>query len=662
MTDTRATEVSSNDVAEREPIGLPPLTPGIGRRLQFWRSPDGQPPWARPLLLLIAAMAAGTYCWGIGSVALETFYGAAARSMSESWHNFFFGAFDPWGTVSVDKLPGALWVQALSLRIFGFHIWAIVLPQVVEGTLTVLVLYRAVRRVAGPNAGLIAALVLAASPITVLLNRGNISDSLLILLLVLAADASTRALCTGRWQSLALAGVWVGLAFQAKMTQAWLVLPALYLAYLIAAPTATLVRRSAHVLLSVVIVGVVSLSWMTAVTLVPQHDRPYVDGSCNNSLFSQVFVYNGSSRFAGTELDQAGCTAPSSFLVSSLAIGRTLGIGTFSIHAGWNRLLKGPFGRDDAWVLIPSLVAAASVLLRRRRPRRDPLRGSTIMWIGWLLVTGAFFSTGQYLNSYYVAALVPAMAALCGIGAAVAWRRRERTLTRATVVVTVAASTAYGCWLIPAAAGVHTLVIGTTTGTAAAAALALVTSLWPRHRSTWTISVGLGLSGVALLMSSAWASGAVLNAGLGPFDTPYQPATVTFVTQVLPSERRAEWPAIANYATTFPSKQAVDVFESSGEAGEDILATGHEFLPAGGFTGRVPSITVHQFVRLVDEGRIPRALIALKPLSNNLVMRWVVTNCLRNTQGNGTTFVDLGTTFQRYLCAPADIDVGRPTS
>ena len=148
---------------------------------------------------------------------LETFYGAAARSMSQSWHNFFFAAFDPWGTVSVDKLPGAFWVQALAVRILGFHVWAIVLPQVVEGALTVLVLYRVVRRVAGPAAGLAAAIALAATPVTILLNRGNISDSLLILLLVLAADATTAAYMTGRVRSLVLAGVWVGLAFQAKM-------------------------------------------------------------------------------------------------------------------------------------------------------------------------------------------------------------------------------------------------------------------------------------------------------------------------------------------------------------------------------------------------------------------------------------------------------------
>ena len=229
----------------------------------------------------------------MAGASVESFYGAAARSMSESWHDFIFGAFDPAGTVTVDKLPGALWVQALSLRVFGFHIWALVLPQVVEGVLTVLVLYRAVRRLAGPAAGLTAAAVLAVTPVTVLLGRGNVSDSLLILLLVLAADATSAALLTGSLRQLLLAGVWVGLAFQAKMIQAWLVLPALAAAYLLAAPAARLRTRCAHVALAGLVTAVVSLSWMTAVSLVPSQDRPYVDGSPDDSVYTQVFDYNG---------------------------------------------------------------------------------------------------------------------------------------------------------------------------------------------------------------------------------------------------------------------------------------------------------------------------------------------------------------------------------
>ena len=165
-----------------------------------WRSPEDQPGWARPLLLVVVAVAALVRSWRAGPY-LETYYAAAVRSMSMSWHNFFFASFDPAGTVTLDKLPGAFWIQALSVRLFGVHTWAIVLPQVVEGVLSVMVIYRIVRRLSGPAAGLVAAGVLALSPAAVALDRGNISDTLMILLLLLGANSVTTAITARRWRA-----------------------------------------------------------------------------------------------------------------------------------------------------------------------------------------------------------------------------------------------------------------------------------------------------------------------------------------------------------------------------------------------------------------------------------------------------------------------------
>jgi 4-amino-4-deoxy-L-arabinose transferase-like glycosyltransferase len=593
----------------------------------------------------------------MGTVTLEPFYGGAARSMSQSWHDFVFGSLDPWGTVSVDKLPGALWFQALSLRLFGFHLWAIVLPQVIEGTLTVLVLFRAVRRVAGPGAGLVAAAVLAVSPVTVLLNRGNISDSLLILLLVLAADAATKAVVESRWRTLLVAGVWVGLAFQAKMLQAWLVLPALYLAYLIAAPATGFLRRCGQVVLSVAVVAVVSLSYMTAVAVVPAHDRPYVDGSCNDSIYSQVFVYNGLDRFTGNGLDGAGCNPPSSFIVVAARRGAVSGVGTFAIPSGWDRLLVGVFARDDAWVLVPSVVAAVGLLvLRRRRPRTDALRAAVVLWSSWLVVTAVFFSQGRYLNSYYLAALIPPMAALCGLGAAAAWRYRASAITRAVVLATVALSTTYAVSLTPGDVGVRPAILASTIGVAALCVAVLAASLWRLRRpaSVWTRTVGLGLGAIALLSTSAWATTSVLVTGEGPFDSPYQPARVTFDSQTVPAHDRAEWPLLDRYDATIPYDHAVDVLEPSAVAGYDIMATGHEYLPVGGFTGRVPAPTVAQFRTFVAEGRVTRVVAALRPLSNAPVMQWVTRHCAVQQFGTDATFTDDDTFFQRYICSLGD--------
>jgi len=640
---------------EPGPAIAPPPLPGLRRALLFWRSPPGQPGWARPALLAVTALAVVGYAWAIGSINLEPFYGAAARSMSESWHNFLFGAVDPWATVSVDKLPGALWFQALSLRLFGFHLWAIVLPQVIEGALTVLVLFRAVRRVAGPFAGLVAALVLAVSPITVLLNRGNISDSLLILLLVLSADATTRAIAEGRPRSLLLAGAWVGLAFQAKMLQAWLILPALFLAYLVAAPASALLRRVGHVVLCSLVVAVVSLSWMTAVSAVPTHDRPYVDGSCQDSLYSQVFVYNGLDRFGATEVHQRGCSRPSRFLVEAGKIGAASGLGTASVPAGWARLLRGVFGRDDGWVLVPAVVAAAGLLvLTRRRPRTDALRAATLLWTGWLVLTWAFFSSGRYLNSYYLAALIPALAALCGLGAGVAWPLRHRVRIRLVVLVTVVASTVYAITLLPRYVGVRSWIIAWLVIVAVLAAGILAASLRHGHRSVWTISCGLGLAFLALVSSSVWASGSVLVAGEGPFDTPYQPARVTFDSQVYPGRVRAVvWPELVAYANTVPPTRAADVFESSFRAGYYIFATGREFLPVGGFSGEVPAPSLSQLIRYVASGRIGQATAAVSPRSNNPDMVWIIRHC-QAQQSPGATFIDSGTRMQRFSCTPAD--------
>ena len=412
------------------------------RFLTPWRSPADQPAWARPALLAIAAVAAVAYGWGMARASVEPFYGAAARSMSESWHDFIFGAFDPAGFVTVDKLPGALWVQALSLRVFGFHIWALVLPQVVEGVLTVLVLYRAVRRLAGPAAGLTAAAVLAVTPVTVLLGRGNVSDSLLILLLVLAADATSAALLTGSLRQLLLAGVWVGLAFQAKMIQAWLALPALAAAYLLAAPAARLRTRCAHVALAGLVTAVVSLSWMTAVSLVGSQSRPYVDGTPDDSVYTQVFDYNGLGRLTGNWVTVAG--PPSPLVVAAAENGHSLTAETRGIKASWHRLLAGPFAASAAGCCRMAAASTARWACSSPGAARagvTRLRAAVVLWGAWWLVLAVLFSAGTFINSYYVAALVPAVAALCGTGVAACgprpWpspgagdRRRDRARLR----------------------------------------------------------------------------------------------------------------------------------------------------------------------------------------------------------------------------------------
>jgi len=162
------------------------------------------------------------------------YYAAAVKSMLTSWHNFFFVSFDPGGFVTVDKPPLGLWVQAVSAALFGFNGLSLLLPQALAGVVSVALLYHLVRRTFGPTAGLLAALVLALTPISVAANRNNTMDSQLVLVLLLAAWAVLRATETGRLRWLLACAVLVGLGFNIKMLQAYLVLPAFYLLYLIA--------------------------------------------------------------------------------------------------------------------------------------------------------------------------------------------------------------------------------------------------------------------------------------------------------------------------------------------------------------------------------------------------------------------------------------------
>ncbi len=263
---------------------------------RFWRSPAGQPGWARPALLAVAALAALLYAWNIRSADYAYFYSDAVRSMSVSWKALLFGAMDPGATITPDKIAGSFVPQALSARMFGFHAWSVTLPQCVEGVISVLVIYRAVRRWAGPRAGLAAAGLLTFTPVVASMFGHSMEDGALVFCLVMAADSYQRAVLDARLRSLLLAGVWVGIGFQAKMLQAWMIVPALALGYLVVAPV-RLRRRLGHLLLAGAVCAAVSLSWVAMMTIVPAHDRPYVDGSTDNSAVAMVFGYNGLGRF-----------------------------------------------------------------------------------------------------------------------------------------------------------------------------------------------------------------------------------------------------------------------------------------------------------------------------------------------------------------------------
>jgi 4-amino-4-deoxy-L-arabinose transferase-like glycosyltransferase len=267
--------------------------------------------WQHLGLGLVLLLSAGLNCWNLAKEGYaNSYYAAAVKSMLQSWHNFFFVSFDPGGFVTVDKPPLGFWIQTASAKLFGFHGWSILLPEALAGVLSVTLLYHLVRRIFGPTTGLIAALALAVTPISVVTDRNNTIDSLLVLTVLCAAWATLKAVETGRLRWLLLSMTLVGLGFNIKMLEAYLVLPALVLVYLLGAPHRWR-TRILHLALGLVILLAVSLSWAVAVDLTSAGARPYVGSTQDNSELSLALGYNGLNRLLGNnDGPRAGGSVP----------------------------------------------------------------------------------------------------------------------------------------------------------------------------------------------------------------------------------------------------------------------------------------------------------------------------------------------------------------
>ena len=444
--------------------------------------------WERPALLALLVATAALYLYGLGrSGWANSFYSAAAQAGSASWKAFFYGSSDAASSITVDKTPAALWVMALSLRSFGLSSWSILVPQALMGVGSVALLYATVKRWSGPVAGLIAGAVLALTPVAVLMFRFNNPDALLVLVLVAAAYATVRATerASARW--LVLAGALVGAGFLTKMLQALLVVPALAVVYLVAAPT-TVRRRIGHLLAAGLALLVSAGWWVAIVELVPASARPYIGGSQHNSILELILGYNGLGRLTGDETGSVGG-------------GAFGGTGMWG-QTGPGRLFDSEIGGQVAWLLPAALILlVAGLVVTGRRPRTDRTRAALLLWGGWLLVTGLTFSfMAGIFHAYYTVALAPAIGALVGIGATVLWRRRDGAVLLAITLAVTAAwsyvllvrSAEFLPWLAPA------VLVG---GLAAALGLLLVRSV-PRRIAA--VLAGAGLV-VALAGPAAYA-------------------------------------------------------------------------------------------------------------------------------------------------------------
>lgn len=223
------------------------------------------------------------------------YYAAGVKSMTLSFKNFFFVSFDPSSFVSIDKPPLGFWIQAISAKIFGFSGWSIILPQAIAGIISVALIYIIVKRTFGTVAGLISALCLAVTPVFVAVSRNNTCDNLLVVTLLLACLVLSKAAEKGKLKYLLISLAIVGVGFNIKMLQAYMVAPALYITYLMS-NAVSVKKRIVHLMAGTAVLLLVSFSWAFIVDLVPAQNRPYVGSSTNNSVMELIIGHNGLER------------------------------------------------------------------------------------------------------------------------------------------------------------------------------------------------------------------------------------------------------------------------------------------------------------------------------------------------------------------------------
>jgi 4-amino-4-deoxy-L-arabinose transferase-like glycosyltransferase len=626
----------------------------------------------RLALAAILSLTALLTIWGLDRNGYaNTYYAAAAQAAAADWRAMFFGALDAPGWITIDKPPLSIWVMGVSVRLFGLSAWSLLLPQALMGVATVGILFAAVRRWAGARAGLLAALVLALTPVAVLIFRFDDPDALLTLLLVAAASALVRGIDSGRLGWLLFSGILVGMGFETKFLQAFLVLPAFGLVLLVGG-AGSLAHRIGSLLAAGIATFVASFWWVAVVEAIPLAQRPFTGGSATGGPLDLLLGYDGLGRILG---EGAGGSAGAFGGAGSL----------FGGPAGPFRLLGTPWDGGIGWLLPLAMVLTAigvCLALRqaRRAGRQDRQLLGYLLWGGWLVTHTLVFSLmSGIVHSYYAVTLAPAVAATVGMGVIDLWAWRGRSALGGVILGLCIVGTAWWSnrvlssmpgslpWL-----GSLVLALGVVGGLLVAAPRS-----WSARageaavRRTGRIGLACGLAAV-LLGPAAWslATASTAQTGGDPVPGPVEAGQVGFggfirgglargfgarpvpgadvgrnglATWLLAHQTTEDWIAATSGATDAASLQ---------------LAAGRPVMAMGGFIGSDPSPTLAQLQALVAEDRLRYVLLPsgrgiggfLGGSNNRTRDGWVRATCVAVT--DPSLGGSAGQRASLYDCAP----------
>ncbi|MBP2032616.1 4-amino-4-deoxy-L-arabinose transferase-like glycosyltransferase [Clostridium algifaecis] len=621
------------------------------------------------LLLLILVLSAILNFANLGIEGnANTFYAAGVKSMMMNFKNFFFASFDPAGFVTIDKPPVGFWIQTISAKIFGFSGWSIILPQALAGVISVGIIYHIVKRSFGTSAGLIAALCLAVTPISVAAGRNNTIDNLLVLPLLLACWAALIAAEKGKTKYLMLSLVLVGIGFNIKMVEAYMVAPAIYITYLLAS-NMNFKKKIRDLVLGTVVLLVVSLSWAVAVDLIPAGSRPYIGSSTNNTVMQLIIGHNGLERIglgkkiAGRSQKQQGIFKSESSKNNNrnrintsnknmqYAGGGQAGMRSSSNSGIFRLFAKGNMSDQISWLLLFAIIGfvAASIQEKLKAPFDNKRKLSLILWIMWLLPEFIYFSFSKNItHTYYLTTMAPSIAALTGIGLSAMYEFYKKGESKSWILPI--ALIANGCaemlilsYNYNRSNGYRIIILVTGILCIVSSIILCMVNLTRIKRessykgNTTALSkvlISAAFTGV-LIAPTVWSftpmfykmNGSSPSAGLELASSNEQRNSGTGNNSKLIK-------FLENNKTN--EKYLVAVPSANSYGSDLILKTGEPVMAIGGFSGSDPILTVEKFKKLVDSGALRYALVntdnnrgfggAGGNNSNNNIMNWIKEN------------------------------------
>ncbi len=526
------------------------------------------------------------------------FYAASARSMTVSWRNYVFGAFDPGGWDTVDKPPLGQWIGAASVKVFGFSTWSLLVPSALAGALTVLLTMAIVRRSWGRGAGLIAGVALMVTPMMLAVSRSNNPDVFLVLAAVASAWAALRGIEDGRPRWMMLAGAFGALGFLAKSLAIGSVLPGIWLAYLIAGQGTRFRKRIVHCFVGALAFAAVAGGWMAGVDSISLTSRPWVGGSKDGTAADLAFGYNGLGRLTGKGDGQMANMGRGSAMFAGPG-----GIDEFGGKPELGRLFNR--GMGDQWMWLAPIAAGAAVgglALALRKRKRDARLGQLIMWTTWIVVSYRLLTYAQgTFHNYYVAILCPAVAALVGIGIRLILESRKVGVLVAAIAVALTVEMQRTLlervpawqsmrWIVPVGAAVAVFIVAM--------------AVW-KVRSTRLAMLSLSVLPAVLLIAPAiWSGAGTRHAQEGTFPDSRpdvggasSPMLAMLGTREIP-EAEMKWLRAQRHGERW-----VVAVSSANDAEQNVI-NGDAVAALGGFIGSDKSNSALRIAGAVERGEL----------------------------------------------------------